>query len=239
MDPGAPPPRLFSGGQLLVAAVFGLPLAVAVLASLNWRRLGDVRRSNIALAVGAGLSLIVVAAVALLPDPLARFMPLAACIGTWQWCRTAQAAALREQALEDGRRETWWRALGYCAAVGIASIAIAAGVYKGLGIDASNHVSFGNERLVFYTNGATENDARALGEVLVEDGFLKGGAKQVYVTRSGTDYVVSFVLSEKWEDPEVERYYRELRKSIEKKAFRPTRIRLCNDWLWPKRTIDP
>ena len=234
-----PRPKLFSGAQLLVAALFGLPLAVAVLASLNFRRLGEPRRANVTLLVGALLSLIVVASVALLPDGLARFTPLATSLGMWQWAKHAQRAALLEQAREQGRRASWWQALGYAAAVAVASTVIAASVYASLGIETSNHVALGDDRKVYYTNGATEAEAQKLGEVLISGGFLRSGVNRIYVARSGAEYVVSIVLSEKWDDPEVERHYAALRHSIEKKAFHPTRIRLCNAWLWPKRMIGP
>ena len=232
------PPKLFSGAQLLVAALFGFPLAVALLASLNFRQLGESRKAGVTLGIGTLLSLIVVTLVALLPDSLARFTPLAASLGTWQWSRHAQRAELLERAHGEGQR-SWWQALGYAAAVVVVSIVLAAAAYAALGIETANHVALGDDREVYYTNGATEADAKKLGEVLLRGGSLPSGVNRVYVGRSGAEYVVSIVLSEKWNDPEVGRHYGKLRTAIEKDAFAPTQIRLCNAWLWSKRTIGP
>ena len=231
--------KLFSGAQLLVAALFGLPLGVALLASVNFRRLGEPRRANTTLLAGVLLSVMVVALVAWLPDPLARFAPLTASVGTWQWSRHAQRAAFLERARDPQLRAGWWQALGYSAAVTVAATALAAAAYATLDIESSNHIALGDDRKVYYTNGATATDARTLGDVLISGGFLPSGVKRVYVARSGAEYVVSIVLNEKWNDPEIERHYITLRQAIEKNAFAPTRIRLCNEWLWPKRTIGP
>jgi len=233
------PPKVFSGAQLLVAALFGLPLAVALLASLNFRRLGESRRANRTLATGISLSLLVVGAVAVLPDPLARFLPLTASIGTWQWTRYAQREALLERTRDPNRRASWSQAIGYAATVALVSTVLAASVYAALGVETANHITLSDDRKVYYTNGATEADARSLAEVLIKGKFLPSGVNRVYVGKSGAEYVVSIVLKEKWDDPEIERHYGELRRSIEKDAFAPTRIRLLNDWLWPKRTIGP
>jgi hypothetical protein len=233
------PPRLFSGTQLLVAALFGLPLTVALLASMNFRRLGEVPRANTTLLVGSVLSVGVVAAVALLPESFARLMPLVASIGTWQWVRHAQRAALFDVARDPHRRAGWLQALGYAVAVTLASTVVAAVVYAGLGVETSNYVTLGDDRKLYYSNGASEADARSLGDVLIRNNALPSGVTRVYVGKSGSEYVVSIVLREKWDDPEVERHYGELRRSIEKQAFAPTKIRLLNHWLWPKRTIGP
>ena len=232
-------PMLFSGGQLLVAALFGLPVAVALLMSMNFRRLNEPRRANLALAIGVLLSVIVVAAVAVLPESWARLLPLTASLGMWQWARHAQRAALSERSRTDGGRERWWRALVYAGAVAVATTMVAAGAYATLGIESSNHVAFGDDRKVFYGNGATQEQARALGELLIAEGVFVGGVTRAHLARSGTEYVVSIVLHEKWDDPEVLRSYGELRRTIEQKAFAPTRIRLCNEWLWPKQIIGP
>jgi hypothetical protein len=233
------PPKLFSGTQLLVAALFGLPITVALLASLNFRRLGELPRANSTLLLGVVLSVGVVAAVALLPDSFARLMPLVASIGTWQWVRHAQREALLDVARDRHRRAGWVQAIGYAAAVTLASTVLAAVVYAGLGVETTNYVTLGDDRKVYYSNGASDADARALGDVLIHHNALPSGVTRVYVGKSDSEYVVSIVLNEKWDDPEVERHYGELRRSIEKQAFAPTRIRLVNSWLWPKRTIGP
>jgi hypothetical protein len=232
-------PKLFSGGQLLVAALFGLPVAVALLMSLNFRRLNEPRRANLALAIGVVLSLIVVIAVAVLPESWARLMPLTASLGMWQWARHAQRAALQERARIGGGRERWWRALAYAGAVALATTVVAAGVYATFGIESSNYVALGDDRKVFYGNGATEEQARTLGELLITEGALPSGVTRIYLARSGAEYAVSIVLSEKWDDSEVLQHYGQLRRTIEAKAFAPARIRLCNQWLWPKQLIGP
>ena len=231
------PVKLFSATQLLVAALFGLPLTVALLASMNFRRLGEAPRANNVLLVGVLLSAGVVAAVAVLPDSFARLMPLVASIGTWQWVRHAQRAALTDLARNRDRRASWLQAIGYAGAVTLLSTVLAAVVYAGLGVETSNYVTLGDDRRVYYSNGASEADARSLGDVLVRHNALPSGVTRVYLAKSDAQYIVSIVLSEKWDDPEVERHYGDLRKTIEEQAFAPTRIRLLNDWLWPKRTI--
>jgi len=244
MDPSSEvylhtPPKLFSGAQMFVAALLGLPIAVALLASLNFRRSGDPRRANSSLALGIALSLLVVGAVAVLPDSMARFLPLTASVGTWQWTRYAQRDALLDRARDENRRAGWLQAIAYAFSVALVSTVLAAFAYTALGVETSNHISLGDDRKVYYTNGATVADAQSLGQVLISGGFLPNGVTKVYVGNSVNEYVVSIVLKEKWDDPEVDRHYGALRRSIEEKAFAPTRIRLLNEWLWPKHTIGP
>ncbi len=93
---------------------------------------------------------------------------------------------------------------------------------------------------VYYSNEATEADARALGEILTEYGiFGEPGGASVKVVASSGIFVVSFVLiNDAWEDPEIFQFYQELGESLASDRFgRPLTIDLCNEYFEVQKSL--
>jgi hypothetical protein len=84
---------------------------------------------------------------------------------------------------------------------------------------------------VYYTRGATEDEADRLGAFLVKTGFFDDGhAKTVQVARGDGRHIVAFVLAGRaWEDPAVVATFRELIPELSARVFggAAVEIHLC------------
>jgi hypothetical protein len=82
-------------------------------------------------------------------------------------------------------------------------------------------IDFGGGQEVFYKQGATEADARALGALLREVGVSDGtGPKSVQVSRDGNRLAISFVVvDEVLDDPNVVQDFRELGQQASQRVF--------------------
>ena len=123
--PSAPPPRLYSPGQIGAAAVLGMFIAGVVLYATNQRRLGERRAANVSLAIGivvmAGLS----ALAFLTPDDsvVASRMAHVTGVGLWYYAKSTQQAEYNAAISAGGRRNSNWVVLGIT--VGVAAIFLA------------------------------------------------------------------------------------------------------------------
>jgi hypothetical protein len=101
---------------------------------------------------------------------------------------------------------------------------------EGLG----QRVQFGTrgQEEVYYTRGATEDEARRLGAFLLKAGvFDDGPAKTVEVARADGRHVVAFVRGERaWEDPAVVATFRALIPELSARVFggAPVEVHLCH-----------
>src|SRR5262249_51694600 len=110
-------------------------------------------------------------------------------------------------------------------------------LHSGLG----TRIDFGGGQEVFYTQGATEADARALGAYLRQAGVFDGRRPMSFlVARDGNLVVVSMIIADKeLNDPDAERDFREFGQEASQQAFggRPVEVRLCDEQFTVKRRI--
>jgi hypothetical protein len=94
-------------------------------------------------------------------------------------------------------------------------------------------VDYGGEQKMYYVDGATEAEARQLGDYLRKEGFFRngGGGRTVQLARIPDGYAVSFVLTKGHEnDADVEEATRRLGQRISALVFegKAIEIRLCD-----------
>jgi hypothetical protein len=102
-------------------------------------------------------------------------------------------------------------------------------------------VTFGGGDEIYYTKGATEADARALGAFLRESGFFDGrNPKSVRVALDDNRVIVSFIVQE-WalNNPQVQQEFRTIGQQASRQAFggRPVVVELCDEYFNVKKRL--
>src|SRR5262249_60420305 len=102
-------------------------------------------------------------------------------------------------------------------------------------IRLGKRIDFGGGQEIFYGQGATEADARALGAFLREAGVFDGTRPLSFqVARDGDRVAVSVIVADKERnDPNAERDFREFGQEASQRAFggRPVEVRLCDPYF--------
>lgn len=123
---------------------------------------------------------------------------------------------------------------------GIVAIVVAISVYF---YGHGKKVTFGTDEEVFYKEGATEADARTVGEALKSFGYFDGqGGKSVQLVKSGELLVVRFVVKDgAWNNASDVNAFQRICVSLAKGALqgRAMEARMCDDQVNDKKTLSP
>lgn len=126
-------------------------------------------------------------------------------------------------------------------AAGIVLLVVGIGIpfFSGHG----NKVTFGPDEEVYYKDGATEADARTVGEALRSFGYFDGqGARSIQLIKSGDLLVVRFVVKDGgWNDASEVNGYQRICVFLAKGALqgRAMEARLCDDQVRDHKTLSP
>jgi hypothetical protein len=248
-DVAVPEYKLYSAAQVTLAAFLGSVLAGGVLLALNYRALGDRRAAVWSVLLGL-LALAALLGIGFtLPDPASTvvclLLNIVGLVVIYQITRGLQGARYEAHLDRGGRGGSTGAAVGIallCGALAFACLFGLAFAYEALfGLDTNQRVTFGIDEEVYYTGGATEAEARAVGRALQRNGFFDGrGGKTVQVSRGGGGFVVSFVvLRNTWDDPQAVAEFRAIAGQLSREAFggRPVEVRLCDEYLSTRKTI--
>jgi hypothetical protein len=245
-EASGPPYRLYSPGHVALAAFLGGPIGAFVLLALNYKRLGR----GAATAITALCGLVTVAALVALNLKLPESAPalllgLPVLLVLWLAARMLQGAAFDGHVRQGGEPASGWAAAGFGLLGGILFCGVSAGAFLAYEHRLRSHfgkrVDFGGGQEVFYGQGATEADARALGALLREVGvFNNTGPKSIQVSCDGNRVAISIIVADKdLNDPDAEREFHEFGQKASQRAFggRPVEVRLCDDRFNVKRRI--
>jgi hypothetical protein len=102
-----------------------------------------------------------------------------------------------------------------------------------------HRIEFGNDE-VYYSDGATADDAKKLGAVLQQAEYFDSSGAAARIQRSRDLCSISFIVNDNtWDDQDVVDYYRSLGETIAEEAFpRPVMIQLCDQTFIVKRWIE-
>ena len=186
--------RLYDSTSVLIAAIFGSPLAGTALMALNYRRLGKPSSAKWALLIG-----ILVTAAAIFvgfkftpPFWISSPIAIGLVLATKQAAEAYQGGTIATHATTGGRLSSRWAALGVgilgCAAVYVAVLALT------LGAAMRSKVIIGTKDQVYYGGTATKQDAAALGAALKSEGYLRDNGFIVILVKDTTGATVSFVV---------------------------------------------
>ena len=149
----APPYRLFSLGQVVLAAILGMPIAGCILMAINRRRLGQGMSVRKLIVLGVVATAILVALAYVMPAKspafptgfvgfrflsyLAEKFPalyigiLVGFLGllfAWYLAEKFQGPLINAHTARGGRKASWWVAVGVGAASSLAILAVCVGV---------------------------------------------------------------------------------------------------------------
>jgi hypothetical protein len=195
----------YSPKQIGIATFLGTPIAGGVLLHINERRAGTSKGPILTVA---GIVLTVgLAAIGTYAGGLAPMLPFAG-LGIVHALANRQAAYHRTAAAPPAS----WR-LPTALGLGLCLPLVAAFV---LGTIQPPAVSFGSDHDVQYVDGATESEARTVGEYLQHAGyFADGRPATVRIKHDHASVVVSFVVREgAWDRPEATTAFRTMRGEL-------------------------
>lgn len=103
-------------------------------------------------------------------------------------------------------------------------------------------LKFGNGHSVYYTSGASKEEAQKVGDSLKALGYFGDHPVSVQLAKDGETYVIRFVtVKEAWNDPEMQKNFAVVGYFINEGSFpgKPLRVELCDDHLKTKATVTP
>jgi hypothetical protein len=221
--------RAFTPAQIAFATFLGSPLAGGVAMAINARRTG--RPIAAPMAVGVGLTVVLVAVAMALPGVLGNAVPIAGVMAMLGYAKTERD---KQGATVPGSS---WGAFG----LGIAGLAVAGAAIVGVVLAQQvPHVEFGQGQEVRYTGGATESEAYEVGEELVKLGWFTGQHEAtVQIAHAGATLEVSFVLRDgAWDDAQSYHAFQLLRPILANELGKQVSVRLCDDELEMHRVIE-
>ena len=246
--PASPPPdgatvvptyALYSRGQIGLVTFLTGPVAGGWMIAQNWKRLGEPRKYRNVLVGSIAVTGLLLAAAFLVPSLPSSTLPLAGL------CAIFGLAAQQRYAFDDHVARGGPRAShGRAAAVGAISLVALLAVVFGGGvavfyIDEAPEITVG-PGTVRYSAGATEADARAVGQELVAEGYLDHPAS-VGVRRQGLHHIVELVVVDSaYHDSKLVPVFREMARRISGNVFHgdPVDLWLCDDEWSPRTKLD-
>ncbi len=185
-----PPPRRpqFSPNQLAAGAVLGGVLAGLGLYAWNLQREGRGRDAMLTIAAGWAGALMIVAS--------SPFVSNSVVYGA----NIGLAVALRRGALAQWERDkpaqrSWWACVGVSVAGGLVALVVN-GLWQSFAPDfALRQVTMPSGDIVEYRGGASAEQARKAGEVLVESGLFLGDGAIVRLEKLDAGYGLGVYVS--------------------------------------------
>jgi membrane protein YqaA with SNARE-associated domain len=235
--PPAPAYRLFDANSVLIAAILGSPVAGATLMAINYRRMGKAQKAILAVAVA------IVATVAgsllgyFVPAFATTVVAITLALATKGAAQHWQGRVVADHFVRGGGLSSKWAAAG----VGVAFLAVFFGVIflGALGLGARHKVIIGSHDEVYYLGSATEQDARALGAALTNEGYFQDRGFVVVLSKDKDGTAISFVVKDGvWDQPEMlagfQQMGRELAPSV---GGLPVKVRLVDALRQTKKEL--
>jgi hypothetical protein len=219
--------RAFTPTQVAIATFLGSPLVGGITIAINARRAG--RPMALPIVAGVLTTAALLAIGSRLPTHYATGVALAGVF------------AMRGYAMAEQRKlgatlpASWLATIG----LGLAGLVLVIGAVFGVVMSQMpSRLAFGKGE-VLYAHGATVQQAQAVGDELVAEGYFGDHEATVQIERDGDKLAVSFVLREgAWDEDGIGALFHSLLEDLEGKLGGQTvEIRLCNDELETERTI--
>ncbi|MEM7477395.1 MAG: hypothetical protein AAF483_20615 [Planctomycetota bacterium] len=222
------------------ACFWGTILGAGVVMAINYFRVG---RSTAALATLAcflaatfalfGLFLVIPEDLPI-PNAVYIVVQIAACFGV---AKALQGEMIEEHAMRGGNVCSGWPGAGIgflCLPIFVIGFVCAYFVFDS---SLGTRMDYGNDE-VYYSEGATEEDADELAFVLNQQGFFGGAGVSARIRVEDGTYYVSFVLMDgAWDDPELVLGFEELGAAIKARFQTPLVIELCDAFFTSQKEI--
>ena len=247
--PAFPPPthRLHSPAGITWATALGTPAAGGIVLALNYWKWGQ--KPFAAAAVAAGLLTTAVlfwlAMVVPASVPAAAFL-LPQILAGYFLAKSLQGRRFDAHVVAGGRKASNWIGAG----IGLAFCTLLIGAFaiwflnSGINpralLDTQQSVDMGHGQEVFYSRGATRDDAEHFGEALEKEGYFDGTSPAaVWIAGKAGAREISFIGGEgAWED---ESYVEAVRAMAERIApaigGKPLTVRMLDEYLNEKKRL--
>ena len=189
---------LYSVAAITFAAFMGAPIGASWLMAINYRRTGQPDKASTSLLAGLGATILAFVIGYLVPQTMALPLGIGVLFGTRGVAQSLQGPLLDKHLREGGAFESNWKVFGiglvflvvYCAAI--------FGV--GYGVDyvaaINSRITLGAQCQVYYKDGASRQDAEALGKALQQIGFETDRPSGVRLSKKDGKTAVAFVVKE-------------------------------------------
>ena len=240
---------LYSLWSVFFATLFGTALAGATLIGLSLIRLGRPKTGYVVVGATAVLIIGLYAGLYRLPDHVvvsntSIHVPQLICM--YLLAKHLYGRELEQRKKANGAISGGWMGI----AVGLITVVLIATVFLGVVVmvegipiaalfgDLGTEVTFGNDS-VFYDDGATQEDAERLAELLKDWELFENAGMEARIRYEEEMCIVSFYFDEDaWNDENAIEYYQLVADALASEQFgSPVCLEICNDNLEAKRTL--
>jgi hypothetical protein len=234
-----PPIYIFPVWGVVAAAFMAMPLGGSIVLAVNlWR----AKRSNeaiLSVAIGILATLAVAAAAYRLPFDIPGLYLVPQLIGMY-----AVARMIDRLVTSSLRYRAWTYASGWWG-VGIGTLVFVPLVSILFGAAIVEETSWGTEVAVdgdsvYYSGGATADDARFLAEQLQDAGWFAGTGATAIIAHKGSAFAIRLPTeTDGWEDPATVDWAQTFADEIASERFgQPLTIELCDVYMIVRKTIE-
>ena len=195
----APGYRLFDSGAVGLGTFFGSPVVGGLLMASNYRHWGQMGKAVLTVVVTTAVTALIVLATWNLKPGATGIFGVLLFIAMQQIAKLLQGKAVEAHVREGGVLGSKWIAFW----MGIAFLVVVFVVifaYVMLGADRDS-VKVGKDEVI-YSDGATKDEAAAVGKALKSAGFFTGRGVSVIVAKEKGEPVISFPVPDgTWNSP--------------------------------------
>jgi hypothetical protein len=215
--------RLHSVAGITWAIALGTPACGSILLALNYWKWGQKAFAAAAVVVGLAATAAIGWLAWAVPASVPSVVFLAPqVLGGYFLAKLLQGRRIDAHRAAGGRTTSDWVGVGLglaFSALVIAAVAVwffTTGINPRALIDSQESVDFGHGQTVFYSGGATRDDAKDFGEALVDAGYFDDTVPvEVLITGRAGDRQISFPGAEgMWDDVSNVDYMRDLAEYI-------------------------
>ena len=246
--PVPPAYRLQSPAGVAWATAIGTPVAGGIVLALNYWKWGQKGRAVAAIIAGLLATGFVCWLAWVLPESVpaaAFFVPQV--VGGYYLTRWLQGRRFDAHIVSGGKKASRWIGAGIGLAAfapimgALAAFVLFSGINPSAYVDMQYSVDMGHDQYVYYSHGATEDDARRFGEALKTEGYFDGTIPaDVLISGEAGDREISFFADESmWKD---ETYVEAVDAMTERIApaigGKPITVRILDEYANEKKRLE-
>ncbi len=237
-----PPPqyRLFSIPQITGGSLFGSPLAGVYMMARNYKLTGDEEKSRLTLILGIICIAVFFGLIFLLPESTPDALISALSVGIIAIVASNRQSDLIKSHFARGGEKA---SFGSVAGISLLSMLIVGiAIFGTIFLLPEDKIDFGSNSEIYYENGATEDDARALSGYMQQSDFFTGDEEFTLTVQreSGTVVVLIPLIDDAWNEPETVEAYQYFTNNLSaSEVFDSVKVVLVDFWENPKKTLVP
>jgi len=204
----------------------------------NFRALGEGDQARKSLVWGGVATAVLVALVLVLPEGTPNgVIPIAYTLVMGQIAHKLQGAQISAHVEAGGRPASSWLSAGVGCLGLVTFIVLGAGLFMALPEDKLEYW----ESDLYWEQGATEEQARLVGDYMVDIGvFAPDHSLDIIIAQPKDTLQLEFTILERgWEDPDTVQSFQNVATWVSQGVLdgAPVEVRMCNDFGIPKKVL--